>query len=288
MKRTISILLALCLMAGLLATPVFAAGEDISAVFTDPNFLAGIYDALGKQPGEPIAAEECAEVKVLRLHDRGIKSLAGIEYFTGLKELDCSNNWLTTLDTTQNERLELLYCDDNELTALNLAKNTRLKYLDVGSNQLTALDVSLLKNLEFLSCGYNQLTTLDLTQNKGLIRVECENNQLAALDVSYSMILERLYCQNNQLTALDLRNNPRLTIVDCSKNNMSSAFKVKGAFSLQTAQVLSGSGQFKFYPQNDPGSIAKFPGYLFHAAPYYMFAFFLYPLRLILTSMAKA
>lgn len=261
MKRTLTTLFTLCLFAVLLLTLAHATGTDISAAFTDSNFLARVYDALGKAPGEAITADECAGVKVLDVHGSGIESLAGIEYFTRLEELDSS---------------------DNQLTAIDLSRNARMKRLYVESNRLSALDVSQLKTLEILNCSENLLTSLDISQNKSLQWLDCSSNRITALNVSYSMILERLYCQNNQLTSLDLRNNAALLALDCSQNNMSSAFKVKGTFSLQMVQILAGNGQFKFYTQNRPGSIEKFPGYIFHAAPFYLISFLLFPLRLIL------
>ncbi|MBO7067758.1 MAG: leucine-rich repeat domain-containing protein [Bacteroidaceae bacterium] len=86
-----------------------------------------------------------------------IQDMKGIEYFTALKWLSCSNNQLTTLDVSNNTALEKLYCEDNQLTALDVSNNTALTLLGCGNNQLTALDVSKNTEMTSLYCYQNQI-----------------------------------------------------------------------------------------------------------------------------------
>ena len=68
-------------------------------------------------------------------NDSSITMMRGIEYFTALESLDCSENNLTELDLSNNTALKYLNCRNNRLTKLNLFNNTALLNLDCCSNQ---------------------------------------------------------------------------------------------------------------------------------------------------------
>ena len=118
------------------------------------------------------------------VYGENIQSLKGIEYFTALTSLDCSDNHLMKLDVSQNTALTKLYCYENQLTELDLSKNTALKKLKCYNNQLTALDVSQNIALTSLNCYGNRLTKLNVPKNTALTRLECYQNQIkgAAMD----------------------------------------------------------------------------------------------------------
>ena len=75
-------------------------GADITAAFTDPNFLAAVYEAIGKNSPEPIYDTDVSSVATLEIDSRNIESLAGLEHFRALSVLDCSNNQLNAFDVT--------------------------------------------------------------------------------------------------------------------------------------------------------------------------------------------
>ena len=114
---------------------------------------------------------------------KGIVNLSGIEYFTAIKQLNCSFNNLTTLDVSKNTALTNLMCSNNILTGLDVTKNTALS---------------------LLACFSNQLTTLDLSKNTALTFLDCDNNNLATLDLSKNNLLTSLFCYANLLTNLDV------------------------------------------------------------------------------------
>lgn len=68
----------------------------------------------------------------LDLSNSNIKDLTGIEIFTSLKNLNCSNNQLTSLDLSKNNKLEILYITGNPLVYLNL-RNGNNKNLIIAS-----------------------------------------------------------------------------------------------------------------------------------------------------------
>jgi hypothetical protein len=153
---------------------------------------------------------------------KGIEDLTGIEDFTALTTLYCSDNPLTSLDVTQNTALTALFCEMTPLTSLDVTQNTALTYLDCGYNPLTSLDVSNNLALTTLNCEESSLTSLDVSNNLALTTLICYNNPLTSLDVSNNLALTTLNCHDNQLTSLDVSNNTALYRLQCQYNQLTS------------------------------------------------------------------
>ncbi len=218
-----------------------AGGVAINAQnFPDATFR-GIVSKFDENNDSRLSAEEISKVTEITCLASGIKSLVGIEHFTGLKELYCYDNQLMTLDVSKTKELEILNCFRNQLTSLDVSQNTKLRSFNCSENQLTelhlnsqlkmlycqynnlaALDVSSNPNMTDLDCSKNKLAALDITKNTKLERLDCSYNQLAALDVSKNTELKRLNCYDNLLTALDISANTALTDLDCSKNRLTA------------------------------------------------------------------
>ena len=130
----------------------------------------------------------------LTINSAGMTTLAGIGHFASLKELQCQNNQLTSLNLDGLTGLEYLDCGYNPLTSLDVSQLTSLKILYCYSNQLATLDVSKLTSLKILCCFSNQLTSLDVSQLTNLTRLECYGNQLSALDITPLTKLTDLVC----------------------------------------------------------------------------------------------
>lgn len=180
----------------------------------------------------------------LNVNQSSISDLTGIEGFTNLKILSCTNNNITSLDFTNNLLLENINCSDNKISSLNITKNINLVNLNCGDNALTALDVSantllrglycyknkieildLSKNvaLAYVNCSENYLEDLDLSNHPKLFELYCFSNSLKTLDVSKSVLLNYLLCDRNWgLTTLDLTNNVNLVELNCSVNKLKS------------------------------------------------------------------
>ena len=172
--------------------------------FPDPVFRKYVQEKIDKNGDGVLSKSEADAVTKIEVNkdddapdSEKIYSLKGIEYFS---------------------ELEKLYCSDNQLTILDVSKNTELRYLECDGNRLTRLDVSKNAKLSILSCWGNRLTTLDLSKNTELTFLWCSDNQLTTLDVSKNTELTELYCWYNQLTTLDLSKNTKLTKLYCDKN----------------------------------------------------------------------
>ena len=235
--------LVFCAALLLISTTVFAVETNNNAdsieyytfaeIFPDANFREYVTDTVladsteSKADDAALTAEQLDRISTyswLNVSSREIKSLDGIEWVTGLKELDCYNNQLTSLDVSNNPLLGSLHCGNNHLTTLNVSSNPLLKSLDCGNsdndgwsdNQITSLDVSNNPALESLGCYNNQLTSLNVSNNPLLESLHCSNNQLTTLDVSSNLLLKTLWCGGNQLTALDVSNHPKLIRLNCN------------------------------------------------------------------------
>ncbi len=152
-----------------------------------------------------IQFSEALEVYSLVLDFGGMATLTGIEAFTNLKYLDCSDGNLTELDVTALVNLEVLGYNNNSISSIQgLNSLTQLQSLGCSNNQISELDLSGLFNLTNLGCAQNQLTTLDLTSFPLLYEITCDQNDLTSLTVAGLSNLQYLRCIQNNLTTLDL------------------------------------------------------------------------------------
>ena len=197
---------------------VQSAGVTIDNTnFPDANFRT-VVKKFDTNQDSSLSDTEIAAVKKINCSNKGITNLKGIEYFTSLNILRCTDNQLTALDVSENTALTKLNCCFNKLTALDVSKNTALTILECNANRLTALDVSKNTALTELNCSINELTSLDVSKNTALTELYCNDNQLTSLDVSKNTALISLSCVCNQLTSLDVSKNTALQILNCNYN----------------------------------------------------------------------
>ena len=212
-KRLLSILLLCCMVLTLLPTAAFAAGDvKIDETnFPDEKFREYVKTKFDKDNNNSLSADEIAAVKEISVEGKPITSFKGIEYFTALTSLECSNTKLTSLDTSHNKKLGYLRCNYiQDLTTLNVSQNTELKVLYCNDNALTALDLTNNSALETLECGDNELTTLDLSKNTELKYFGCFNSKLSSLDLTNNTNLEELHFAGNNVSTLDVSKNTNL------------------------------------------------------------------------------
>ena len=199
---------------------IFKMGTPInSTTFPDENFRNWV---LGRKCGSDgyITPPEMREYTFIDLLGKGIASLQGIEYFTALKELNCSNNKLTTLNLSKNTALTDLVCMNNNLTNLYVSNNTALRELFCTGNSLATLNVSKNTALQLLYCSGNNLTTLNVSNNTALTKLDCGINKLTTLDLSNNKALTELNCSDNKLTTLKLNSGMTINEVYCDGNKL--------------------------------------------------------------------
>ena len=113
----------------LLCLPMIGFGQ--LTMIPDPNFEQKLID-LGYDNGTINGSVYTAMINnVTNLNISGsyIWNLTGIEDFTALTYLDCSDNQLTSLDVSNNSALIDLNCSANALTSLDLRNGNNMNQL---------------------------------------------------------------------------------------------------------------------------------------------------------------
>jgi Leucine-rich repeat (LRR) protein len=198
-----------------------------TTVIQDPNFEQALLDLEIDSDGEingSILTEDINEVKSLNISDYGIEDLTGIEEFTALEVLICSDNLLNNIDVSALVLLTELNCSSNRLKNLDISDLIAIENLNCADNRLSTLDVSNNIALKFLLCSSNQITELITNSeiDEDLLMLDCSNNQLINLEVSQFEKLNNLSCSKNQLEELDLSENNSLTLLNASNNKLTT------------------------------------------------------------------
>ncbi len=134
--------------------------------------------------------------------------------------LYCGFNQLTSLDVTNNPKIEQLRCAGNNLNSLDVSKNTELIEFEAYNNRLSSIDVSNNPELEYIDLTNNQIKSIDVSNNPELDYIDLTNNQIKSIDVSKNLELERITCSDNKLTSIDVTNNQKLTTLNISGNSI--------------------------------------------------------------------
>jgi len=121
-------------VSDLAAVIVILPQVSYAQAFPDMNFRQAVLDLLNAYGGERTATSSITDTDKtilaaqteLDLSSRNIADLTGIEYFTELTRLNCSNNNLVAFDRSQ--------------TALDVSQNTKLTYLDCSYNAICSPD----------------------------------------------------------------------------------------------------------------------------------------------------
>lgn len=233
---------------------VSALAETIS--FVDPAFEKIAVTLCDLDGDGKVSRAEALNLETLDVTKMEITDLTGIEWFTNLRILNCSeNSSLKTLDISNNTALEELKCRNCKITNLDVSKNVALKILNCYGCNMKKLDVSNNPLLTSLDCGYNSITSLDLSHNPEITELFCEGYSysgtwsetstnrirvlnlkgctklrnlscsyqlLASLNLSDCVSLTELDLRKNVLLGLDLSHNTKLSKLDCTNNRIPS------------------------------------------------------------------
>ena len=211
--------------------------DDIYVEFDDENFywfclLDAGYDTNGD---EKISVSEAKAATSMDMSSFStpIQSLTGLEYFTNLVSLDCSNHDFETINLSTLSKLESFKCWYGNFSELDLSANTSLKTLNLaGCLGLQSLDLSGNPNLTYVRCQggvssvtgevLGHLSSLNVSNNPALTYLRVDQNALTSLDVSNCTALVNLFCGQNQLSTLDISANAALEQLSCNSNNLTS------------------------------------------------------------------
>lgn len=131
------------------------------------------------------------------------------------------------------------WCYGNKLTSLDVTNNTKLQNLLCFTNQLTSLDVSQNTALTGLSCYGNKLTTLDLSNNSAMTHLDCHSNRLTSLTLHPNHATQMLFVSvyDNALAFLDLSSFTKLV-----ENYHNTSFQNAGVAGQKRSMALYTDG----------------------------------------------
>lgn len=154
--------------------------------------------------------------------DTVITDLTGIEGFTNLTFLSASFNDFTTIDLSNNLKLDSVSLIANLLTEIDFSKNENLVYVQLESNDLSVVgglsDKPKLKNVQL---SFNYLEALDVS-NSGVEMLFASDNDISNINLNGAKDLTNLFLKTNDLESIDLSSNTQLETLVLSDNKIQS------------------------------------------------------------------
>lgn len=221
------------------------------------SYLVENYDT--DKDGE-ISEAEALDIKKIDVSPSiySVRTLSGIEYFTNLESLNCSDNRITDIDLSHAAGLKYLNCSGNSIEEISISKNPSVVMLSCYGNPIKKLAIDGCKDLKELylysngwDCiqdssisieNYKQAKTFELNANNTpfvkfsftnapevmslnlygdfeYVNVS-GNKSIAAFDVSNFTNLEHLYVSGCNLGTVDVSSNTKLKVLNCSGNDI--------------------------------------------------------------------
>tara|TARA_R110000868_G_scaffold5201_8_gene31981 strand:+ start:2126 stop:3430 length:1305 start_codon:yes stop_codon:yes gene_type:complete len=201
-----------------------------------------------------IEINEALLVYTIDISNSDISNLNGLEFFSNISNLICSNNNITNFNFVQFPNIVNFYGNNNLLTSLSIDNNKNIDTIELRNNQLNSVSVTNCNNLWGLDCSNNNIISLDIknlpnlfdfsfsnnsisnfnfTNLTNLTIVNFSNNLLTNLTFSNCPNIRRVICHNNLLTTLDFSNLNLLERIGCYDNRLSS-INLTGCTSLHT------------------------------------------------------
>ncbi len=207
--------MVLCAAANLAVAGAVAMPEETIAIdssnFPDPAFQTWVQTKDTDGDGLLSQAERDA-VTQADLRKCGIQDLSGLEWFSSLETLNCSENDLTRLELPDLPALKNLTCNENaRLEAVDLRGAPALEQFSCFHSNLTELDLHAVPNLQYCVWGGSPLQELDLSSNSELRMLHVLGGDLTSADLSYNPKLDTLLWNHTRIGALDLSHQQDLT-----------------------------------------------------------------------------
>lgn len=149
-----------------------------------------------------------------------IKSMEGIEYFTGLERLYMNYTASTTVDLSKNTKLkELNVLSSIGETLTIISPSVERMEATYSKSKTITIDAP---KLTWLKCDDSRVIELNTTKCPNLKMLRCGGSKIKALDLSQNLELEELVCGgsgNITSRALDISKNKKLHTVYASMGN---------------------------------------------------------------------
>ncbi|MCP1297943.1 hypothetical protein NK356_01985 [Chryseobacterium sp. S0630] len=186
----------------------------------DNNLKTALLQQFDQNYNGNLEVSEINTTTELKLDEKNISDLSGLEYFQGLKELNLHKNNISDFSLLNKlTKLENLYIgDNNKIGVLNLKGLINLKgiyafrlgltkiqlnsqnimYIHLQDNLFTEFDSTKFPALHTLNLdGCKQLINLDLSKNKELVQLYLLGTSIKELDITNNKILKTFYIEDS-------------------------------------------------------------------------------------------
>ena len=200
----------------------FAKAQTIN--FADVNFKTKLINrGVDANNDGNIQISEAIAITDLDVSLSNISNLSGIENFTNLLTLNCSQNNISSINFSSLTNLVDINCYSNPISTLDFTGLNNFKTINCGgSSSLTSVIVAGLTGLENLYCIESSLTSINLSGLNNLKSLGLNSCQISNLNLSNLTNLEELGCSNNLLNTLSISNLINLKRLFCESNNLSN------------------------------------------------------------------
>ena len=159
-----------------------------------------------------LSSSERKKVTSINVPGYKLSSIKGIEYFTELTGLDCSYNYITELDLSNNRKLKSVRADNNKFSTANVSTLTELEYINLGGYSVETVDLSNNRKLMWAALGAN-IKSIDLSYNTELKTLTL-GGSISELDLTYNTKLRSIYIGKTNIKRLDVSNCTELVSLD--------------------------------------------------------------------------
>ena len=122
-----------------------------------------------------------------------------------LRDVDVSGNiGVTSIDVTQQTKLEKLFIKGTKITELNLINNPELIMLDASNTDIAKLDLSSNKNITTLELSDSKLSRLNVSNLANLQTINIDNTKIQRVDLSHQRFLRSVSVRNTGIQFLDM------------------------------------------------------------------------------------
>lgn len=225
--------------------------------------LNGNWIAIDVNSDGQIQFSEALNISLLDIQFVNINSLGGIEHFTNLLDINCSNNPLTELNFTSLINLQNIKCFNNQITqiqlpgsntilsleiggnpisVLNLNNNTNIFRLHIGNTAISSLDIGNLTNLTEIHYMEGVTNLINFNNKSNITYLSLSSSTVTSFDFSLFPNIVSLDCHGTNLVVIDLSQNPLLTSLYASFNSSLEVLNLKnGGPSITGWQIVSNS-----------------------------------------------
>lgn len=144
-------------------------------------------------------------LRYLNLSNGSLLELELGNNYPELRDVDITGNvGVTSIDVTQQTKLEKLFIKGTKITELNLINNPELIMLDASNTDIAKLDLSSNKNITTLELSDSKLSRLNVSNLANLQTINIDNTKIQRVDLSHQRFLRSVSVRNTGIQFLDM------------------------------------------------------------------------------------